>query len=106
MGRRVMWMVRAAQRGVMADEFLEKGVLAIGWMELGDLSEIHDRQKIIDMAHETYPDHKDKHNLVSGSQVYSFGVGPLQPHETKDIPTSIGARIRLRRAFSWMKWWS
>lgn len=67
-----MWMVCAAKGGVLADEFREKGVVAIGWEDVGDLSEISDRHEIIDLVRKVYPDKKPRHNLVSGSQIYRF----------------------------------
>lgn len=72
MANNTMWMVRAARGGVLADEFRENGVVAIGWKDVGDLSAIEDRKKIIELVQQTYLDHKPKQNLVSGSQIYRF----------------------------------
>jgi len=72
MTKRKMWMVRAARGGVLADEFWEQGVVAIGWPAVGDLSDTTDRERIIQLVKETQPEHKERHNVASGSQIYRF----------------------------------
>lgn len=72
MAKNTMWMVRAARGGVLADEFREKGVVAIGWEDVGDLSGVTGRKQIIELVKETYPNNKPRHNLASGSQIYRF----------------------------------
>jgi len=48
-------MVRAASGGRMADDFLEKGIVAIGWEELGDLSAINSKAEVLAKARDIRP---------------------------------------------------
>ena len=42
-----MWMVRAERGGRLFETFKERSVVAIGWHELGDLSQLRSRDKIL-----------------------------------------------------------
>lgn len=67
-----MWMVRAARGGVLAGDFHEKGVVAIGWNRLGDFSHATRRDEILALVAEAYPDNREQQNIMSASQAYRF----------------------------------
>ena len=50
------WMVRAAEGGRLADDFRERGVVAIGWTDLGDLNQYPDKERIKSAVDSAYPD--------------------------------------------------
>ena len=41
-----MWMVRAGRRGVVYDDFRDRGVVAVGWSEAGDADAFPDRETL------------------------------------------------------------
>src|SRR5258708_5557677 len=60
-----VWMVRAGESGYLIDDF-KKGVVAIGWPKLGDLSK-HDLDKLRADYGTAYPEHSvgKRQNAVS-----------------------------------------
>jgi restriction system protein len=68
----VGWMVRAASGGRMADDFLEKGVVAIGWEELGDLSGINSKDALLAKGREIHPGSRDGRIQSAVSQQLRF----------------------------------
>jgi len=42
-----MWMVRSASGGCLADACRAKGIVAISWGEIGDLSAFKDKKAVI-----------------------------------------------------------
>lgn len=48
------WMVRAGEGGDVIDDFIDKGVVAIGWDELPDLSKVRSRDELRKLIEETY----------------------------------------------------
>ncbi len=49
------WMVRAGQRGMALEDFLDRGVVAIGWGNVGDLARLSGRDQIRGRAAGLYP---------------------------------------------------
>jgi len=49
-----MWMVRAGEGGFLFEEFRSKGIIAIGWNEIGDLSKISNSEEIRNLLSKTY----------------------------------------------------
>ena len=43
-----MWMVRAGRNAIIIDEFLNKNLVAIGWVDLGDLSNIRTKSELVE----------------------------------------------------------
>jgi len=72
MAGKTMWMVRAGEGGKVVDDFRAKNVVAIGWTEIRDLKNVTDRKEILRMVEKAYPEKKEKHNLVAGSQISRF----------------------------------
>ena len=67
-----MWMVRADSGGRLAFDFKEKGIVAIGWHEAGDLTKLPDREAIVQRVAEAYPDQSKMQAVSGGSQLYRF----------------------------------
>lgn len=63
-----MWMVRNGG-GDYAAEFIEKGLVSIGWSEAGSLKQLKTREQIIARVKETWPAWKPMKTVVSGSQL-------------------------------------
>lgn len=63
-----MWMIRSGG-GKYADDFIEKGMVGIGWDEIGSLSGIKSRDQVIEKVKITWPDFKRMKAVVTGSQL-------------------------------------
>ena len=67
-----MWKVNAGRRSALANEFLERGVVAIGWREAGDYSADRSFQQVLDRVSQAYPDLKERQKQVSAGQMWRF----------------------------------
>lgn len=67
-----IWVVRAGREGIYADDFLQNGVVCIGWADLGDVS--HDIQKsnLLNLHRQVYQDQTNSQAQVGVSQVLRF----------------------------------
>jgi restriction system protein len=54
------WMVRAGRGGQLADEFRTRGLVAIGWSDVGDLSQFSSVDDMRTMVAQKYPGHPGK----------------------------------------------
>lgn len=89
----VGWMVRAARGGRLADDFLDKGIVAIGWEELGDLSEFSSKDAVLAKAREIHPEAPEgriqaavsqqlrfRDEVATGHRVVTYDSGRRQYH--------------------------
>lgn len=67
-----MWKVNAGRRSLLANDFLERGVVAIGWREAGDYSSDSSFQQVLDRISRAYPDLTDRQKQVSAAQIWRF----------------------------------
>lgn len=68
-----MWMVRAGEAAYLVEEFKKKNVVAIGWMELGNLTKKSiNKNDLINLTKEKYPDAREGQIVMSASQFYKF----------------------------------
>ena len=67
-----MWMVRAGEGGYLIDEFKSKGIVAVGWRELGDVGGIDSKEKLKVMMARTYPDWSEGEVNSSVSRLWKF----------------------------------
>jgi len=68
-----MWMVRAGEGAYLFDEFKEKNVVAIGWNDVGDLSNVEeDLNEIKERLKKQYPDDSKGKVNISAGQIYRF----------------------------------
>jgi len=77
-------MVRAGERGRLFDVFKEKGVVAVGWGKLGDLSAFKGREAIIAAVKKHWPDWKDGHVINSAGTLHRFA---FEMHEGDRVLT-------------------
>lgn len=65
------WMVRA-EGGTLIDLFLENHIVAIGWHEIGDLTNTTDRDTVLRLVEQKWPDNQPGKNAISAGVVYRF----------------------------------
>lgn len=70
-----VWMVRAGNENELADLVEGKGAVAIGWSEMGDLTDLTQREQFKQRYRETYPDHARGRVSVNAGQLYRFVCG-------------------------------
>lgn len=68
------WMIRAGIGGSLVDEFLEKGIVSMGWDGVGDLSKLQNREAIKATLRNQYPDYKKGKVSITAGQLYRFGI--------------------------------
>lgn len=67
-----MWKVNAGRRSVLAPEFVERGIIAIGWRDAGDYTGARSRDEVLKRVVAAYPDRTDQQNLVAAAQIWRF----------------------------------
>ena len=67
-----MWMVRAEIDSRLYQPFLEHGVVAIGWAEVGDLNQYHSRDAILSAVKNAWPEQKLRSQIVGARMLYRF----------------------------------
>ncbi len=65
------WLVRA-RNAQLLDDFLEKGVVAIGWKELGDLRAYATRGEMLGPLRDAFPSMKPGGQRMSAGQLFRF----------------------------------
>jgi restriction system protein len=78
MAGKVMWMVRAGEGGYQFDEFKSRSVVAIGWVEMGDMSALKTREHFTKAAQTAYPASRKMQIAISAGQAYRF-VREMKP---------------------------
>jgi restriction system protein len=76
-----VWMVRAGRDSVFIDEFLSRKMVAIGWSNVGDLSNIQSREQIAQLVEKCWPEFNKFQRSTSVGQVYRFRT-ELTPGQT------------------------
>ncbi len=67
---RTMWMVRAGENASLFNKFKDKNVVAIGWNEVGDLSNVSTPEDVKQIVRDKYPEYKSgKLNITAGQLV-------------------------------------
>lgn len=67
-----MWKINAGRRSLLASEFLDNSLVAVGWREAGDLVALRTRAEIIARVAGAYPEKSQKQNEVAGNQIWRF----------------------------------
>jgi len=67
-----LWMVRSASGGRLADEFVEKGFVALGAAPVGDLSAFSDKAALLEALQRERPDFKAGRRQAAASQWIRF----------------------------------
>ncbi|MGL5734800.1 MAG: restriction endonuclease [Beijerinckiaceae bacterium] len=66
------WMVRSGGRGRLYDEFRTREIVAIGWFEVGDLTNIITREEMVRLVRAAYPNEPEQALLNSAGQLLRF----------------------------------
>lgn len=66
------WMVRAERNGRLYDVFKDQNVVAIGWHEIGDLSNLCSRQAILAKVREQWPEISLQSAAMAAGQLHRF----------------------------------
>ena len=66
------WVVRAGRNALYLDGFLEKGVVAVGWAKLADLSGYSSQKELLEAVKVAWPDWKPGKQSITASQLYRF----------------------------------
>lgn len=69
---KTIWMVRAGKGGYLFKDFENKKVVAIGWNETGDLSNMSTHKEITQIVKKTYPHYTQGQIYVSAGQISRF----------------------------------
>lgn len=67
-----VWMIRAGEGGYLSEEFAKKGYVAIGWWDLGDLSEQTNPENIRDLYLGAYPKEKPGKIANAVAMIHKF----------------------------------
>lgn len=67
-----MWMVRAGAGGYLFNDFIEKGCVAIGWNEMGDVSGLHSPEEFKVRLRNLYPADSDGSIAASAATMFRF----------------------------------
>lgn len=74
-----VWMVRSGGDNELVDQVEERGAVAIGWPQMGDLSDLTTREDFKVRYRIAYPDHSEARVSVNAGQIFRFcrelGVG-------------------------------
>jgi restriction system protein len=76
-----VWMVRAGRDSAFIDEFLSHQMVAIGWSEMGDLTNIQSREQMSQLVEKCWPEGNKFQRSTSLGQVFRFRV-ELVPGKT------------------------
>ena len=69
-----MWMVRC-DGGQLAETFVDKGIVSLGWGEIGSLGSELTRDQVIAKVKTTWPEYKSMKAVVVGSQLFKIASG-------------------------------
>jgi restriction system protein len=78
MGSRSMWMVRAGEGGVHVDEFRAGSFVAIGWIEMGDMSALKTRDQFTKAVEKVSPNSRKMQVATAAGQAFRF-VREMKP---------------------------
>lgn len=67
-----MWKINAGRRSIMARQFIEESVVAIGWSEAGNHLQSRSKEALIHSISTAYPDRTDQQNQVAAGQIWRF----------------------------------
>ncbi|MDK2946331.1 MAG: restriction system protein [Geotoga sp.] len=67
-----MWMIRAGENANLIEDFINKEVVAIGWNEIGDLTNVKSIQEIKNLIIKNYPEFSKGKIIMTASQIKKF----------------------------------
>ena len=75
-----MWMVRAESDGRLFQPFIDKGLVAIGWPDMGDLGRFESRETLLAELRDRYPSQRAGWYANAGGMLHRFSR-ELQPDD-------------------------
>src|SRR5262245_46475266 len=67
-----VWMIRAGEGGYLIDEFSEKNLVAIGWHQMGDLTNVKTQEALKKLYRQTYPQAKTGSIAAAAAVIHKF----------------------------------
>jgi restriction system protein len=67
-----MWKITAGRANAYISDFLEGGIVGIGWMEAGDYRSVSSRDELMELFAQTWPEHTNRQVQVGAGQVWRF----------------------------------
>lgn len=67
-----MWMVRAERGGILFDQFESESMVAIGWVEMGNMGHLKTREDFVATVAAAYPSNTRAQTATSAGQAYRF----------------------------------
>lgn len=67
-----IWMIRAGHQSTYARDFISKGIVAIGWAEIGPIEKGTSKSDIAKLYRTAYTLHSDRQVLSSVNQIAKF----------------------------------
>jgi restriction system protein len=68
----IMWMVRAGEGASRIDDFLQKNLIAIGWMRVGNLDLVDQLDQVKIKLKKEYPHFKEGKTNISAATLFKF----------------------------------
>lgn len=96
MAEQVIWGIHPGKHGAAEDLFVRRKVIAIGWSNMGDLSQWADRDAYKAAFAETYPDEKPGAIPTKAGQLYRF-VQEMQVGDLVVCPLKLTREVRIGR---------
>ena len=72
------WMVRAGEGGRLFDEFERAQSVAIGWNELGDVSDVESQPAVKELVKAAYPEYHPSATANASAMIWKFKA-KMQP---------------------------
>ena len=91
-----VWLVRAGRRGEQEQAALDNNLVAIGWNELPDLSDIQSREALADSYRQANPDASPKKAANHVGQVWAFRAR-MKEGDLAVLPLHIQSAIAIGR---------
>lgn len=99
-----IWLVRAGSHGEQEHVALEKNIVTIGWNELGDISNIRNKEELLQLFALKYPTDKPKAITNKANQVWRFKneieIGDLVVLPLKHEPAIAVGKIKSKYKFT------
>lgn len=67
-----LWVVRAGAQGEQEEIALKESVIAIGWDELGDLSQIQSYEQLKELFRKVYPEYNEQSVAIQVGEIWRF----------------------------------
>jgi len=74
MSEKRMWMVRSGEGGILFEDFKKKGIIAIGWKEVGDLTKMLKWTEIEEKVKKAFPESSKGYIGMTTGQITRFRI--------------------------------